>query len=163
MVVDSTLRLYLFSFLSISSFIILLLSSSHAQVQALKYCDKNADYSVKVSGVKILPNPVVRGEPFTFKIAAYTDEPIQSGDLIYEISFVGVEAPPAIFHHDLCEESSCPVSAGNFLLIHTELLPSYTPPGTYNVKLTFKDQNDKQLSCIIFPFKIGAGSSVSAI
>ncbi|KAE9606228.1 hypothetical protein Lal_00024967 [Lupinus albus] len=160
MAVNSTSWLYL-----LSCFFILLLSSSssHVQSHTIKYCDNNADYVVKVSGVEILPNPVVRGEPFTFKIAAYTGEPILSGDLIYEISYAGVETPPATFLHDLCQESSCPVPVGHFLLTHTELLPTVTPPGTYNVKLTFKNQNEKQLSCIIFPFKIGAGSSVSAI
>lgn len=55
-------------------------------------------------------------------------EPIQSGDLVYEISFPGIEAQPATFLHDLCEEASCPVPAGHFELVHTELLPSYTPP-----------------------------------
>lgn len=34
--------------------------------------DKNVNYAVKVNEVEILPDPVVRGEPFTFKIAAYT-------------------------------------------------------------------------------------------
>jgi len=55
-------------------------------------------------------------------------EPIESGDLIYEISYVGVEGPPATFLHDLCEETPCPVPAGNFMLVHTELLPPVTPP-----------------------------------
>ncbi|KAJ1383716.1 MD-2-related lipid-recognition domain [Sesbania bispinosa] len=125
--------------------------------------DKGANYVVRVNGVEILPNPVVRGEPFTFKIAAYTGEPILSGDLVYEISFAGIEGPPVVFHHDLSEEAPLPVPVGDFLLTHTELLPPVTPPGTYNVKLTFKNQNDKLLTCITFPFRIGAKSSVSAI
>ncbi|XP_061338229.1 uncharacterized protein LOC133285084 [Gastrolobium bilobum] len=145
------------------SSIILLLFSSHAQ--AFKYCDKNANYAVKVSGVEILPDPVIRGEPFTFKIAAYTGEPIPSGDLVYEVSYVGLEGPPATYLHDLSEETPCPVPAGNFVLIHTEFMPKDTPPGAYtiNVKLNFKDHNDKLLTCIIFPFKIGAESSASAV
>ncbi|TKY57022.1 phosphatidylglycerol/phosphatidylinositol transfer protein [Spatholobus suberectus] len=166
MAVHSTLTLY---FLLCLSSITLLLSFFHAQAQShappptFKYCDRNADYAVKVSGVEILPDPVERGVPFTFKIPAYTPEPIPSGDLIYEISYAGIEVPPATFLHDLCEETPCPVPAGNFVLVHTELLPPVTPPGTYNVKLTFKDHNDKLLTCIVFPFKIGAKSSVSAI
>jgi len=36
--------------------------------------DTNSDYAVKVSGVEILPDPVERGVPFTFKIPAYTRE-----------------------------------------------------------------------------------------
>jgi len=39
----------------------------------LFYAEKNANYAVQVGNVEILPDPVVRGEPFTFKIAAYTD------------------------------------------------------------------------------------------
>ena len=38
----------------------------------MRCADKSANYAVKVNGVEILPDPVVRGEPFTFKIAAYT-------------------------------------------------------------------------------------------
>ncbi|KAK7385837.1 hypothetical protein VNO78_31750 [Psophocarpus tetragonolobus] len=156
-------------FLLCLSTITLLLCSFHAHAHAhappptFKYCDKNADYSVKASGVEILPDPVVRGVPFTFKIPAYTPEPIQSGDLVYEISFAGIDGPPATFLHDLCEEAPCPVPAGNFVLVHTELLPPYTPSGTYNVKLNFKDHNDKILTCITFPFNIGAESSISTI
>nr|AFK38430.1 unknown [Lotus japonicus] len=163
MAVHSTSTLYLV--LCLSSTVLLLISSSHAQAQSFKYCDKNADYAVKVSGVEILPDPAVRGVPFTFKIAAYTGEPISSGDLLYEISYAGIEGEPDTFLHDLCEEAPCPVPAGHFTLVHTEFLPSFTPPGTYNmnVKLNFKDQKDKQLTCIIFPFKIGPKSSVSAM
>ncbi|WJX59067.1 hypothetical protein P8452_44448 [Trifolium repens] len=146
------------------SSILLLLSSSHSQAesQSLQYCEKGANYAVQISNVEILPDPVVRGEPFTFKIKAYTGEPILSGDLIYEISYAGI-GEPAIFHHALSEETPLPVAPGHFLLTHTELLPAYTPPGTYNVKLTFKDQDDKRLTCVVFPFTIGAKSSVSAI
>jgi len=34
------------------------------------YLDKKADYPVKVTGIEILPNPVVSGAPATFKISA---------------------------------------------------------------------------------------------
>ncbi|XP_020213602.1 putative phosphatidylglycerol/phosphatidylinositol transfer protein DDB_G0282179 [Cajanus cajan] len=164
MAARSASTLFFLLCLSISS-ITFLLSSVHAQAQShtFNYCDGNADYDVKVSGVEILPDPVERGVPFTFKIPAYTPEPIQSGDLVYEISYAGIEGAPATFLHDLCEEAHCPVPAGNFVLVHTELLPPVTPPGTYNVKLTFKDHKEKLLTCIVFPFKIGAKSSVSAI
>jgi hypothetical protein len=36
-----------------------------------KMCvDKKADYPVKVTGIEILPNPVVSGDPANFKISA---------------------------------------------------------------------------------------------
>ncbi|KAL1307828.1 hypothetical protein HN51_049729 [Arachis hypogaea] len=156
---SSASMLKILLFLCISSSTILL----QAQAETIKYCEKSANYVVKVSDVKILPDPVVRGEPFTFKISAYTPETIPSGDLVYEITYAGAEGAPAIFHHDLCEEAPCPLPAGDFTLVHTELLPSYTPLGTYNVKLTFNDHKDNQLTCIKFPFKIGSESSVSSI
>lgn len=34
--------------------------------------DKKTEYDVKVSGVEISPNPVARGQPATFSIAATT-------------------------------------------------------------------------------------------
>jgi len=34
--------------------------------------EKGLDYPVKVSGVEVVPDPVVRGEPATFKISAST-------------------------------------------------------------------------------------------
>ncbi|XP_058744961.1 uncharacterized protein LOC131617716 [Vicia villosa] len=144
---------------------LLLLSSLHAEAESqnLKYCQKNVDYAVKVSSVEILPDPVVRGEPFTFKIQAYTDDLIRKGNLIYEISYAGIEGQPAVFYHDLSEETSLPVRPGHFLLTHTELLPPVTPPGTYNVKLTFDNKDGGVFTCITFPFTIGAKSSVSAI
>ncbi|KAI5433662.1 uncharacterized protein LOC127117986 [Lathyrus oleraceus] len=162
MAVHSTSKLNLILCLSST---LLLLSSSHAQAESqnLEYCQKDVGYAVKISSVEILPDPVVRGQPFTFKIEAYTDAPIHSGDLIYEISYAGIEGKPAIFHHALSEETLLPVRPGSFLLTHTELLPPVTPPGTYNVKLTFDDNDGDQLTCIIFPFTIGAKSSVSAI
>lgn len=30
--------------------------------------------------------------------------------------------------HDLCGETSCPVSVGDFVIAHSQVLPGYTPP-----------------------------------
>ena len=30
--------------------------------------------------------------------------------------------------HDLCDETSCPVAVGDFLVAHSQVLPGYTPP-----------------------------------
>lgn len=30
--------------------------------------------------------------------------------------------------HDLCGETPCPVSAGNFVIAHSQVLPGFTPP-----------------------------------
>ncbi|XP_054811604.1 uncharacterized protein LOC129312864 [Prosopis cineraria] len=151
---QSPLKLYLLLCLSI-----LLLSSSQAQARRVKYCDRKQNYAVKVSGVDILPDPVVRGKPATFKISASTGEAISGGKLIIEVSYFGVHVHTET--RDLCEEVSCPVAAGNFEIAHTQTLPSFTPPGSYTLKMTMEDVNDEQLSCISFNFKIGFGSSLS--
>lgn len=38
----------------------------------MKYADKKTDYGVKVKGVEISPDPIARGAPATFSIAATT-------------------------------------------------------------------------------------------
>ncbi|KAK4255308.1 hypothetical protein QN277_008322 [Acacia crassicarpa] len=156
MEIQPPLKLYLLLCLSI-----LLLSSSHAQARRVKYCDKDQNYAVKVSGVDILPDPVVRGKPATFKISASTGETISSGKLIIEVSYFGVHVHSET--RDLCGEVSCPVAAGDFVIAHTQTLPSFTPPGFYTLKMTIEGENDEQLSCISFNFKIGFGSSVSDV
>ncbi|XP_028756759.1 putative phosphatidylglycerol/phosphatidylinositol transfer protein DDB_G0282179 [Neltuma alba] len=154
MEVPSHLKLYLLS-------CILLLSSSQIQATLVHYCDKKGDYAVKVHGVDVSPNPVVRGKPATFKISAATGEAVHGGKLIIEVSYFGVHVHTET--HDLCEEASCPVTAGNFVLAHTQTLPSFTPPGSYVLKMTMEDEKNEQLTCITFNFKIGFGSSVSDI
>ncbi|KAI4322494.1 hypothetical protein L6164_022184 [Bauhinia variegata] len=156
MEVPSAPKLYLLSCLSI-----LLLSSSLAQAEKVKYCDGQGDYAVKVSGVKISPNPVARGKPATFQISATTNKDISGGKLVIDVKYFGVQVHQET--HDLCEEVSCPVASGNFVLSHTQTLPSFTPPGSYTLKMKMEDDKKEQLTCISFNFKIGFGSSVSDI
>ncbi|XP_027346330.1 putative phosphatidylglycerol/phosphatidylinositol transfer protein DDB_G0282179 [Abrus precatorius] len=139
---------------------ILLLSSFHAQAKvSFKYCDKKADYAVKVTGIEISPNPVVSGKPVTFKISANSGQAIYGGQVVIGVSYVGVTVHTEKI--DLCKEVSCPVANGNFLLSHTQTLPAITPPGSYTLKMTMKDDKDKVLTCITFNFKIVLGSLLS--
>ncbi|KAE8801407.1 60S ribosomal protein L10a-2 [Hordeum vulgare] len=50
----------------------LLLSASRDAAVDFEYCNKGRHYPVKVSGMQISPDPVVRGKPATFKISAST-------------------------------------------------------------------------------------------
>ncbi|XP_028808307.1 putative phosphatidylglycerol/phosphatidylinositol transfer protein DDB_G0282179 [Neltuma alba] len=156
MAIQSALKFHLLLCLSI-----LLLSSPHAQARRVKYCDKKQNYAVKVAGVNIMPDPVVRGKPATFKISASTGEAISGGKLIIEVSYFGVHVHTET--RDLCDEVSCPVAPGDFEIAHTQTLPSFTPPGSYTLKMTMEDVNEEQLSCISFNFKIGFRSSVSDV
>ncbi|KAG5145801.1 hypothetical protein JHK84_031344 [Glycine max] len=131
------------------------------------FVDKKADYAVKVSGVEISPNPVVSGQAATFKISATSDflsilhagKAIYGGEVVIGVSYVGV--PVHTERIDLCEEVTCPVANGNFLISHTQTLPAITPPGPYSLKMTLKDDREEVLTCVKFNFKIVFGSFVS--
>ncbi|KAJ0020017.1 hypothetical protein Pint_31667 [Pistacia integerrima] len=57
---------------------------SPIQAIDVTYCDKKGDYIVKVHGVEIIPDPVVTGQPATFKISAFSgNSPIQFYLLVY--------------------------------------------------------------------------------
>ncbi|XP_062190096.1 phosphatidylglycerol/phosphatidylinositol transfer protein-like [Phragmites australis] len=119
---------------------------------SVEYCNKGKNYPVKVSGVEIVPDPVVPGQLATFNISAFTDKTIEKGKLVIDVKYW-------IFHvhsetHDICGETTCPAS-GKFVLAHQQTLPSFTPPGSYTITMTMLGDNDKELSCISFGFSIG--------
>ncbi|XP_019413099.1 PREDICTED: putative phosphatidylglycerol/phosphatidylinositol transfer protein DDB_G0282179 [Lupinus angustifolius] len=150
-------KFYYILFLSI-----LFLSSFLAQAKVtFKYCDQKGNYAVKVSGIEISPNPVVSGEPANFKISASSGKAISGGEVVIGVSYIGVTVHTERI--DLCQEVTCPVSNGNFLISHTQTLPSITPPGPYALKVTLTDNSGELLTCIKFNFKIVFGSLVSDI
>ncbi|KAL0410229.1 UNVERIFIED_CONTAM: hypothetical protein Slati_3612600 [Sesamum latifolium] len=117
------------------------------------YCNKKANYVVKVNGLEIDPYPISRGKNTSFQIAAATNETINGGKLVIDVAYFG-------FHihsedHNLCAETSCPVSVGDFVVSHSQELPGITPPGSYTLKMTMVDEHKKQLTCITFDFSIG--------
>ncbi|PPR99220.1 hypothetical protein GOBAR_AA21459 [Gossypium barbadense] len=109
------------------------------QATDFDYCDNKGNYVVKVDGVDISPNPVISGKPATFTISASTRGPSLAS---YEYIFAGqaitggkaeIDVYFFGFHihqetHDLCEETSCPITVGNFVLSHNQVLPGFTPP-----------------------------------
>ncbi|GMP63559.1 hypothetical protein CsSME_00025193 [Camellia sinensis var. sinensis] len=81
------------------------------------------------------------------------DEAISGGKLVIDVAYFG-------FHiysetDELCEKTSCPISAGDFLISHSQDLPGFTPPGTYTLTMKMEDGNKNQLTCINFDFSIG--------
>lgn len=127
----------------------------------VEYCDTKADYGVRVQGVEISPNPVARGKQATFSISANTDRAISGGKLVIEVSYFGWHIHTEI--HDLCSETSCPVNTGDFVVSHSQVLPGYTPPGSYSLKMKMYDANKSELTCIAFGFNIGFVSSIADI
>ena len=41
--------------------------------------------------------------------------------------------------HDLCTETSCPVSSGDFVISHSQVLPGYTPPVSHLCCMCLKE------------------------
>ncbi|XP_056169025.1 uncharacterized protein LOC115676694 isoform X1 [Syzygium oleosum] len=124
----------------------------------IKYCENSGDYVVKVSDVQISPNPVVPGKPTTFDISASTGQNLSNGKVVIRVTYFGVQVHTET--HDLCEEISCPIAAGKFVLSHTQSLPVFTPPGLYTLRITMEDDLNRPLTCISFDFRIGFGSLV---
>ncbi|WCJ34166.1 MD-2-related lipid recognition domain-containing protein / ML domain-containing protein [Euphorbia peplus] len=127
----------------------------------VRYCDKKGDYNVKVQGVEISPNPVARGAPATFSISANSGVAISGGKLVIDVAYFGWHIHSET--HDLCDETSCPVTDGDFLVAHSQVLPGYTPPGSYSLTMKMYDDKKAELTCISFDFSIGFGSSVADI
>ncbi|CAO2820214.1 unnamed protein product [Amaranthus hypochondriacus] len=125
----------------------------------IRYCGKEADYEVKIYRVDISPNPVTRGRPATFSLSAFTEKAILGGKLNIDVSYFGWHVYSDT--HDLCTKISCPVPAGDFVISHSQLLPVFTPPGSYSLKLKIVDANKLQLSCITFGVTITFGSFVA--
>lgn len=55
-----------------------------------------------------------------------TGESITDGKMRVDVRYFGF--PVYSQDHDLCEETPCPVTSGNFVVSHTEELPGFTPP-----------------------------------
>ncbi|CAN1171136.1 Putative phosphatidylglycerol/phosphatidylinositol transfer protein DDB_G0282179 [Linum perenne] len=125
----------------------------------VKYCDSKANYAVKVEGVKITPNPVKAGKPAHFAISATTGEAISGGEVLLEVYLWGIYVHSET--RDLCEDISCPIPAGEFLLSHSQSLPGLSPPGSYTLKMTMKNSKQQQLTCVSFDFSISWWAGVS--
>ncbi|KAK2655351.1 hypothetical protein Ddye_008403 [Dipteronia dyeriana] len=130
----------------------LFLTAALTQATDVKYCTKKA-YAVKVKGVDISPFPITRGKETTFSISATADDRISGGKLVIDVAYFGWSIHSET--HELCDETSCPVSSGNFVVAHSQVLPGFTPPGSYTLKMRMLDEDKQELTCITFDFSIG--------
>ena len=136
----------------------LCLTAALTEATDVKYCTKKA-YDVKVKGVDISPYPITRGKETTFSISATADAAISGGKLVIDVSYFGWSIHSE--KHNLCDETSCPVSTGDFVVAHSQVLPGITPPGSYSLKMRMLDEDSHELTCITFDFSIGFISSVA--
>ncbi|KAJ0233800.1 Uncharacterized protein HA466_0278250 [Hirschfeldia incana] len=141
------------------SLYLLLFVSTIVRATNIQYCEKNAEYEVKVKEVHISPYPIARGEPATFTISANTGRGISGGKLVIEVSYFGWHVHSET--HDLCNETTCPVETGDFFVGHSQVLPAYTPSGSYSLQMKMVDLQNKELTCIRFSIDIGSAPSVA--
>ncbi|GMQ10855.1 hypothetical protein CsSME_00053695 [Camellia sinensis var. sinensis] len=80
-------------------------------------------------------------------------EAISGGKLVIDVAYFGFHIYSEI--DELCGKTSCPISAGDFLISHSQDLPGFIPPGTYILTMKMEDGNKNQLTCINFDFSIG--------
>ena len=59
----------------------------------------------------------------------FADATISGGELVIDVSYFGFNVRTE--KHNLCNETSCPVTAGDFEIAHSQVLPGYTPPVSY--------------------------------
>ncbi|WOL10896.1 phosphatidylglycerol/phosphatidylinositol transfer protein-like isoform X2 [Canna indica] len=91
----------------------------------------------------------------------YCEGALTQGKLAIDVKYFGMHIYQET--RDLCKEtSSCPISTGDFVLLHEEILPSFTPPGSYTLNMKILGEEDKLLTCFNFDFSIGFMSSVAS-
>nr|XP_024385765.1 putative phosphatidylglycerol/phosphatidylinositol transfer protein DDB_G0278295 [Physcomitrium patens]PNR46598.1 hypothetical protein PHYPA_013717 [Physcomitrium patens] len=124
-----------------------------------KLCDSHANYDVVLKNVSVSPDPVISGEDVTFIVPAYTKKDITKGSVVVSVSFHGITVHTE--RSDICSKARCPIPPGEFVLENTEILPGFTPPGSYKIKLQFVDESDKQLACADINFSIVWSQTIS--
>ncbi|KAJ6796843.1 phosphatidylglycerol/phosphatidylinositol transfer protein-like [Iris pallida] len=150
----SSSTLFLSALLLVSTFL-----PSPAQATSFEYCNKRAKYPVKISGINISPDPIQGGKPAQFNISATTGDGISKGKVVIDVKYFFIYVHSET--KELCEETSCPITTGDFVLSHQQTLPSLTPPGSYYLTMKILGEDGKELSCITFGFSIGFASSVA--
>lgn len=58
-------------------------------------------------------------------------EAIYGGKWVIMVSYFGFVVHKEI--HDFCEEVSCPVAAGSFVVANTQKLPAFAPPVSFSL------------------------------
>ncbi|XP_037470697.1 MD-2-related lipid-recognition protein ROSY1-like, partial [Triticum dicoccoides] len=103
---------------------LLLLLTLASSLTAFEFCDKGKDYPVRVSGVKMVPDLVIGGEPNFFTIYASTNKTITQGKLVSAITCGSFHVHSEA--EDICTLTSCPATA-DFEVTHQLDMPSTDP------------------------------------
>ncbi|XP_048568836.1 MD-2-related lipid-recognition protein ROSY1-like [Triticum urartu] len=133
---------------------LLLLLTLASSLTAFEFCDKGKDYPVRVSGVKMVPDLVIGGEPNFFTIYASTNKTITQGKLVSAITCGSFHVHSEA--EDICTLTSCPATA-DFEVTHQLDMPSTDPNGAYAIRMEMFGENDEELSCISLGYNLTGG------
>jgi len=120
-----------------------------------RVCDDASDYW-QPTDVKINPDPAVAGQDVAFEIGGVSDRVVTGGYLVASVTYEGM--PIAEEVKELCKRTHCPIEKGPVHVVYGQTLPPFVPPGSYEVQVQLKTQNDELLMCIVVDFDINAPS-----
>merc|ERR1711970_773582 len=132
----------------------LLLAVSTQGAHALKWKLCEGDWEAKIVNATVLPDPARAGDEINVIINGEIGRKVQSGALDLIVLFHKI--PVYKEHDDLCDRlESCPAN-GPFTVDAKQKLPPFTLPaqGTYQLKVTAKDESAKEVVCMILDLQI---------
>jgi len=117
-------------------------------------CGTNKDI-FKVGTVSILPDPPVKGKNLTVIVTGTISKEITKGNLKLDVKYSFVTIMDKTL--DLCQETSCPIPAGEFKKSITDVIPDVAPTtAVYYITATASDETDEEILCAKVQFKMGS-------
>lgn len=114
----------------------------------MQNCGSPSDHLHNLN-VTLTPDPPVKGQNVSVIASGTLDEEITGGEVAITVTVLGI--PVINEKKALCndfKEVVCPIPSGPWTLRITELLPSWIPSGTYELKGIISDQNSQEVACI---------------
>ena len=106
----------------------------------------------KVSSMSFTPDPMIKGQNSTLLLSMSVPETITDGTAIYTTTYNFIPFSPTI--EALCGVTiPCPVKIGN-LDTYSSLPADPSLSGSIQVKIEWKDQDARQLLCILIKTKV---------
>ncbi|SNX87684.1 related to phosphatidylglycerol/phosphatidylinositol transfer protein [Melanopsichium pennsylvanicum] len=121
------------------------------------------DEVVDVDSIVVSPDPPVPGQNLTVRAKGTIKDEVSDGtfaDVVVKLGLIRLLAR----RFDVCEQArandadlQCPLSPGEYELVHTVALPREIPPGKFNVHVSGENQDGSSLLCldlsILFGFR----------
>jgi len=106
----------------------------------------NSPSHFSVSNVDIAPNPPVKGQLVSVAITGNIDEQVTSGKVAINVKFVGI--PIFSQSNNWGDGTSLPAGPGVITYKYSITIPSIAPPGSYEIDVSFTDQNNSPVACV---------------